>query len=124
MEILRVRCSAYRMWEPPIMAEPEVEELERAAAWRLRLVDADPTDTASAAAARLLEALATDLRDGDHGALWTELRALGNWLAESDAISDYAEQAAEYRTRIGITEHPVDAAAYLHELLTIARSLV
>ena len=69
---------------------PEIEELERAAAWRLRLVDADPLDTASADAARLLEALANDLRRNEHAALWTELRALGNWLSESDAISDYA----------------------------------
>jgi len=33
---------------------PELEELEHTAAWRLRVVDADPADTASAAAAQLL----------------------------------------------------------------------
>ena len=75
---------------------PEVEELERAAAWRLRLVDADASDTASAAAALVLEALAEDLRHNDHAALWTELRSIGNWLGESDAISDYADLAADY----------------------------
>jgi hypothetical protein len=32
---------------------PEIEELERAADWRLRLVDADPGDAVSAAAADL-----------------------------------------------------------------------
>jgi ferric-dicitrate binding protein FerR (iron transport regulator) len=103
---------------------PEIEELERTAAWRLRLVDEDAGDTESAAAARLLEALADDLRRNDHAALWTELRSIGNWLSESDAISDFADLAARYRSRIGISEHPADGAAYLAGLLAIARVLV
>ncbi len=103
---------------------PELEELERTAAWRLRLVDADPADTASAAAARLLEALVEDLRRESYPALWTELRALGNWLGESDAISDYAELTMEYRMRIGVSDLPVTGADYLRNLLAIARSLV
>jgi hypothetical protein len=103
---------------------PEIEELERAAAWRSRLVDADPTDTASAAAARPLESLAEDLRRNDHAGLWAELGAIGNWLAESDAISDFADLAAGYRARIGVAEHPADGAAYLRSLLAIARGLV
>jgi hypothetical protein len=103
---------------------PEVEELERTAAWRLRLVDADPDDTSSAAAAQLLETLANDLRQNDYTALWTELRSIGNWLGESDAISDYAELAADYRVRIGISAHPADGADYLRALLAIAQSLV
>jgi hypothetical protein len=103
---------------------PEIEELERTAAWRLRLVDADPSDTASATAATLLEALAEDLRRNDYPELWTELRSIGNWLGESDAISDYAGLAVDYRGRIGIREHPPDGAAYLLALLAIARGLV
>jgi hypothetical protein len=103
---------------------PEIEQLERTAAWRLRLVDADPTDTASAAAARRLEALAEDLRRKDYASLWTELRSIGNWLGESDAISDYADLAADYHGRIGVSEYPADGAAYLSELLAIARGLV
>ncbi|MDR3534548.1 MAG: hypothetical protein P4L90_28790 [Rhodopila sp.] len=103
---------------------PEIEELERTAAWRLRLLDADPTDIASAAAAKLLDTLAEDLRRNDYAPLWTELRSIGNWLGESDAISDYADLAAEYRARIGVSEHPADGAAYLHGLLSIARGLV
>jgi hypothetical protein len=67
---------------------PEIEELERTAAWRLRLVDADPTDSVSVDAARLLETLAESLRREDYTSLWMELGALGNWLSESDAISD------------------------------------
>src|SRR4051794_35408440 len=102
----------------------EIEELERAAEWRLRCVDADPGDTTSATAAILLQHLADDLRRKNYGELWTELRAITNWLAESDAISDYAEFALGYRTRIGALEHPTDGADYLRALLAIAQSLV
>jgi hypothetical protein len=103
---------------------PEVEELERTAAWRLRLVDADPDDKASAAAAVLLEHLAADLGRGDYQPEWTELLSITNWLSESDAISDYSDLAQDYRIRIGIGEHPRDGAEYLRALLSIARSLV
>ena len=104
--------------------QPEIEELERVAAWRLRLVDSDPADKISADAAVLLERLAEDLRRQPYDDFWTELRAIGNWLGESDAISDYAELAADYRNRIGVSEKPADGAAYLKALLAIARSLV
>jgi hypothetical protein len=104
--------------------QPEVEELERTAAWRLRLVDADSGDTVSAAAAVLLENLADDLRRNDYRPLWTELRSIGNWFGESDAISDYAGLAADYRTAIGVSVHPRDGAEYLRGLLAIAQSLV
>ena len=102
----------------------EIDDLERAAAWRLRLVDANPADTVSANAAALLERLAEDLRTGDHAALWEELQAIGHWLAESGAISDFAEFAADYRAKIGVSEFPADAAAYLRRLLDIARPLI
>lgn len=103
---------------------PEIEELERTAAWRLRLVDAAPADDESRAAAQLLERLAEDLRQNDYAPLWAELRSIGNWLAESDAISDYSDLSADYRARIGVAECPADGAAYLHGLLAIARGLV
>jgi hypothetical protein len=103
---------------------PEIDELERTAAWRLRLVDADPDDTVSAVAAERLERLVEDLRRNDYASLWTELRSIGNWLGESDAISDYAGLTADYRGRIGVSEHPADGAAYLLGLLAIARGLV
>jgi hypothetical protein len=108
----------------PAPQPPEVEELERAAAWRLRLVDADPADAANAQAARLLETLSEDLRRNDYAGLWAELRAVGNWLGESDGISDYAALAADYRMRIGISEHPANGSDYLHALLRIAYSLI
>jgi len=104
--------------------ETEIEELERVSAWRLRLVDADPGDAVSLAAARLLEALADNLRRHDHEAAWTALGSIGNWLAESDAISDFAELAAAYRAGIGVSGHPVDGAEYLAGLLAIARGLL
>ena len=40
----------------------EAVELERAAEWRLRKVDADPSDAVSRDAAALLEKLARDVR--------------------------------------------------------------
>ncbi len=103
---------------------PEIEELERTVAWRLRLVDADPTDSVSVDAARLLETLAESLRREDYTSLWMELGALGNWLSELDAISDYAEAASDYRARIGVSATPASGADYLRGLLAIARSLV
>jgi hypothetical protein len=103
---------------------PEIEQLERAADWRLRLVDADPGDAASGTAARLLQHLADDLRRNDYAPLWTELHSIGNWLAESDAISDYADLAVEYHAQIGTSKNPADGADYLRALLAIAQSLV
>lgn len=103
---------------------PEIEELERTVAWRLRLVDADPTDSVSVDAARLLETLAESLRREDYTSLWMELGALGNWLSELDVISDYAEAASDYRARIGVSATPASGADYLRGLLAIARSLV
>jgi hypothetical protein len=106
-------------------ADPqEVEDLERVAAWRRRLVDADPSDAASLSAADLLERIAEDLRHNPYADLRTELQAIGNWLGEGDLISDYAELAEDYRQRIGISETPADGAAYLQALLAIARSLI
>jgi hypothetical protein len=103
---------------------PEIEELERAAEWRLRLVDADVRNTASAAIAVVLQRLAHDLRCNDYAPLWTELQSIGNWLSESDAISDYSDLAAEYRARIGVSDHPANGADYLRGLVAIARSLI
>ena len=102
----------------------EVEELERTAAWRMRLVDQDPADARSLAAARLLEKLANDLRGLRDPGAWAELVAICNWLGESDMISDYAEAAQEYRAGIGVDHFPADGAAYLAALTDIARRFV
>lgn len=103
---------------------PEIEELEQAAAWRLRLLDADPRDAVSAEAAQLLQALADDLRQNAYSAEWTKLRSIGNWLGESDAISDFADLARDYRIRIGVSVRPGNGGEYLTGLLAIAQSLV
>lgn len=102
----------------------EVEELEHAAEWRMRLVDQNPADATSLAAARLLENLAGELRQMHDPAPWAELRAICNWLGESDMISDFAEAAQEYRTGIGVDHFPADGRAYLEALTKIARSFV
>ena len=40
----------------------EADDLERTAEWRMRLVDADPSDAVTRDAAALLERLAADVR--------------------------------------------------------------
>ena len=100
---------------------PEVAELEEAAVWRLRRFDADPADRQSAAAAQSLQTLADGLRGMGNSPLLAELHALCNWLDESGNISDFAQAAHAYRTRIGVDRHPTDATAYLRALLELAR---
>ena len=106
------------------MADPdptEVAELESAAAWRLRKVDADPSDHQSAAAAERLQQLADNLRQLQTSPLYREYGAICNWLAESDEIADFAQLAHEYRLRIGIDAFPETAEDYLRALLRLAR---
>lgn len=100
---------------------PDVAELEATAAWRLRLVDADPADRQNAAAAERLQRLADDLRRHRATALHIELGAICHWLAESDDISDFAQLADDYRRRIGIEAFPETGEDYLRALLAIAR---
>lgn len=113
----------------------EIEALENTIAWHLRRLDADPSNSASARAVPVLEALVADLRQGgdheggpggdpggDHAEAWAALGALLNWLGESDAISDFAELAADYR--IGLGAEPIDGTRYILGLQAIARSLI
>lgn len=100
---------------------PEVQDLERAAEWRLRCVDQDPRDSKSAGAAALLQRLADDLRLLQGSTLYRELGAICNWLAESDDISDFAQRAHDYRRRIGIDVWPESGEAYLRALLDMAK---
>lgn len=100
---------------------PEAKDLERAAEWRLRCVDKDPNDTASAGAAALLQQLADELRTLQDSAVFREYGAICNWLAESDDISDFAERAHEYRLRIGIDVFPQSGEEYMKVLLGLAK---
>ncbi|HUN42909.1 MAG TPA: hypothetical protein VMU81_21665 [Acetobacteraceae bacterium] len=100
---------------------PEVADLESAAAWRMRQVDADPSDRQSAAAAERLQRLADELRRIQSAPLFREYGAICNWLAESDDITDFAQLAHEYRLRIGADAFPETAEDYLRALLDLAR---
>jgi hypothetical protein len=100
---------------------PEVTDLERAAEWRLRKVDANPGDQQSAAAAQRLQQLADDLRHLHASPIYREYGAICNWLAESDDISDFAQLAHDYRLRIGIDAFPETGEDYLRALLELAR---
>ena len=102
----------------------EVVELEEAAAWRLRQVDANPDDRVSGEAARRLQRLADELRARPDMPLLAELHALCNWLGESDIISDYAQAAHAYRRRIGAGASPATAEDYLRALLGLARDVM
>ena len=99
----------------------EVADLEAAAEWRLRKVDANPGDLQSAAAAQRLQKLADDLRYLQASPLYREFGAICNWLAESDDISDFAQLARDYRRRIGIDAFPETGEDYLRALLELAR---
>ena len=101
----------------------EAEELERVAAWRLRLVDTNPADEQSAAAARQLETLATDVRSLRGSPLFREYLAICNWLGESDGISDFMALADDYRSRIGVDRSPANGEAYLRELINLAKQV-
>ncbi len=99
----------------------EAEELERAAEWRMRKVDADPSDAISREAAVLLEKLARDVRLLPGGDVFREYTAICNWLGESDGIVDFMDMANDYRARIGVDKWPEDGVAYLRALIDLAR---
>jgi hypothetical protein len=99
----------------------EAEELERAAEWRMRKVDADPSDMTSREAAALLEKLADDVRRLSGAPVFREYTAICNWLGESDGIVDFMDMASDYRARIGVDRSPVDGEAYLRALIDLAR---
>jgi hypothetical protein len=100
---------------------PEVAELEAAAEWRLRQVDAAPDDARSAAAARQLQALAEGLRQLRDSPLLRELHALCSWLDESDNITDFSLRAHEFRTRIGFDRHVETTEEYIRVLIDLAK---
>lgn len=99
----------------------EVIELEQAAEWRQRKVDADPSDERSANAARQLLKLANDLRQAPDLKLLDEYHCICNWLSESDGISDLALSAQYYRQRIGHGTWAETGNDYLRALLELAR---
>ncbi len=103
---------------------PEAEALERAAEWRLRLADADPTDTASLAAAAHLQKLAAELRGMASSQAFEAFRCLCHWLSASDAITDLAQAAHRYNAAIGFGEWPETGEDYIQALNRLANQLV
>jgi hypothetical protein len=99
----------------------EAEELERAAEWRMRKVDADPSDRVSRDAAALLEKLAEEVRRLPGTPVIREYTSICNWLSESDDIVDFSDMANDYRARIGVDHKPADGEAYLRALVDLAK---
>ena len=99
----------------------EADELERAAEWRMRKVDADPSDCASRDAAGLLEQLAADVRQLGGSAVFREYTAICHWLGESGEIADFMDMANDYRARIGVDRSPENGEAYLRALVDLAK---
>lgn len=100
---------------------PEAEELERAAAWRLR--KADEGDAASAAAAERLQSIADDLRGGGTTPLIAEYRCICNWLAESEGIEDFNAFAHDYRVGIGFAHTPATGEEYIVALIKLSKDV-
>lgn len=100
---------------------PEAEELERAAAWRLR--KADDGDRDSAAAAERLQAIADDLRAHGTTPLVAEYRCICNWLAESEGIEDFNHFSHEYRIGIFVTHTPATGDEYIRALIKLAKDV-
>jgi hypothetical protein len=99
----------------------EADELEHAAEWRMRRVDADPSDATSRDAAALLEKLAADVRRLSGAPMFREYTAIRNWLSESDGIADFMDMANDYRARIGVDRSPENGEAYLRALIDLAK---
>ena len=99
----------------------EADALERTAEWRLRKLDADPSDATSRTAAAMLERLADELRRLGTSPSLREYAAICNWLGESGEIADFMDMAQDYRARIGIDRFPADGEAYLQALLALAK---
>jgi hypothetical protein len=104
------------------MSDPiEAAELERVADWRIRKLGENPDDRQSAAAAKLLQTLADDIRGLRGSPAYTEYLAILNWLGEFDVMEDFAERASDYRAGIGVAHFPENGEAHLRALITLAK---
>jgi len=99
----------------------EALELEQAAEWRLRQVDANPNDERSAMAARQLQKLADDVRQLRDSPAYAEYQAICNWLGESGEIADFSIYAHDFRAKLGFGTWAEDGEAYLRALVQLAR---
>jgi hypothetical protein len=101
----------------------EALDLERVADWRIKKLGENPSDQHSAAAAKLLQTLADDVRRLPGSPAYVEYLAILNWLGEFDVMDDFAERANEYRTRIGVDRFPENGDAYLRALIDLAKDV-
>ncbi|MBV9250021.1 MAG: hypothetical protein JO227_12355 [Acetobacteraceae bacterium] len=99
----------------------EAIELENAAEARLRKVDADPADTASADAAQHLIKLANEVRQLRDAPLYQEYLAICNWLDEFDGMADFEIRAYELRSRTGFGGIVKTGEQYLRTLIELAK---
>jgi len=99
----------------------EALDLERVADWRIKKLGEDPSDQHSAAAAKLLQELADDVRGLPGAPVYVEYLAILNWLGEFDVMDDFAERAHEYRARIGVDHFPRTGEDYLRALIELAK---
>ena len=99
----------------------ELTDLERAADWRIRKLGKNPSDRENAAAAKLLQRLADDVRGLPGSPAYVEYLAILNWLGEFDVMEDFAERATEYRARIGVDHFPQNGDEYLRALIELAK---
>ena len=103
-------------------ADPiEATDLEQVADWRIKKLGANPSDRQSAAAAKLLQTLADDVRRLPGSPAYVEYLAILNWLGEFDVMDDFAERANEYRARIGVDHFPRNGDDYLRALIELAK---
>jgi len=100
---------------------PEAVALERAAEWRLRKVDADPSDQRSAAAALQLQKLADELRTLRGSPLYAEYQCMCNWLSESDGLSDLLLRGEDFRAMLGFGTWADGGEGYLRALVEMAK---
>jgi hypothetical protein len=101
----------------------EAIELERAADWRIKKLGENPTDRQSAAAAKLLQKLADDVRGLRDATAYKEYRAICGWLDEFDGMAELHEYAQDYRSRIGVDHFPANGEEYLRVLIGFAKDI-
>jgi hypothetical protein len=99
----------------------EALDLERVADWRIKKLGENPSERLYAAAAKLLQTLADDVRRLPGSPAYVEYLAILNWLGEFDVMDDFAERANEYRTRIGVDRFPQNGDDYLRALIALAK---
>jgi hypothetical protein len=100
---------------------PEAIELERTADWRIKKLGENPADRQSAAAAKLLQRLADEVRALRDAPAYTEYRAICGWLDEFDGMAELHEYAQDYRSRIGVDHFPANGEEYLRVLIGFAK---